>query len=381
MTSNLRRAMNASGWMYSARAVVFFWALLLSHQFGIGEYGRYAVAFAAGSLIGTPLDSYFTVRTPRVDDATFAGERTTRVFIGLTLVLMGWLLWPFTFVGGFAVGKAGIDVCFQASRSPLIRRGHPDRAQRADAVRQILGVLLGTAYLLFYPGATLEVASLVYLAGCASPIFIGISNLVQHAPVRPEISRRTAVILAESVGGSAYVQMEVLLLGLLGSSTSAGYYSFGSTVLWSLATLGQSFAFTFHEGLRKARGKVSEGPSLRTALWLSAATAAVMGVTAVGLREIGLHTDLWLVFAILAPTSFLRTLISVDTVVLMMQHKDTFRLIVTAVAVLIKAPLIVVLARYGGPGAAVAFLLADFVTAMVYTRAVYGRAHQDEHAG
>jgi hypothetical protein len=374
MTSNLRRAVNASGWMYSARAVVFFWALLISHEFGISEYGRYAVAFAAGSLIGKPIDSYFTVRTPRVDDKIFAGERTTRVFIGLGLVLTGWLLWPFTFVGGFAVGKAGIDVCFQASRSPLIRRGHPDRAQRADAVRQIIGALLGAAYLLFYPGATLEVASLVYLAGCASPIFVGISHLVQHAPVGPEISRRSAVILAESVGGVAYVQMEVLLLGSLWSSTSAGYYSFGSTVLWSLASLGQSFAFTFHEGLRQARGRVSAGPSLRTALWLSVATAVVMGAIAIGLKEIGLQTDLWLVFAILAPTSFFRTLISVDTVVLMMQHKDTFRLLVTAVALVIKASLIFALARYGGPGAAISFLVADFFIALAYTHSVYGRA-------
>ena len=70
--SNLRRTMHASGWMYSSRALVFGWALLLTHQFGIAEYGIYAIAFAAGAIIGIPLDSYFTVRTPRVSDGVEA---------------------------------------------------------------------------------------------------------------------------------------------------------------------------------------------------------------------------------------------------------------------------------------------------------------------
>ncbi len=269
--------MHASGWMYSSRALVFGWALLLTHQFGIAEYGVYAIAFAAGAIIGVPLDSYFTVRTPRVSERVFAGERTTRVLIGLGLVFLGWALWPFTFLGGFAVGKAGIDVCFQASRSPLIRAGHPDRAQRADAARQIFGIALGTAYVLFYPGAIMEVAALLYLAGCASPILIGVRNLVDHRPIRPELTVRTASILGESIGGVAYVQAEVILLGLLASPTSAGYYSFGATIVWSLASLGQSFAYTYHEGMRHSQGDVDTGPPLRTALRLSAATASHRG--------------------------------------------------------------------------------------------------------
>ena len=47
--SNLRRTMHASGWMYSSRALVFGWALLLTHQFGIAEYGIYAKS-NAGTL-------------------------------------------------------------------------------------------------------------------------------------------------------------------------------------------------------------------------------------------------------------------------------------------------------------------------------------------
>lgn len=371
--SNLRRTMHASGWMYSSRALVFGWALLLTQQFGIADYGIYAMAFAAGALIGVPLDSYFTVRTPRVSDTVFDGERTTRVFIGLGLVFLGWLLWPFTFVGGFAVGKAGIDVCFQASRSPLIRDGHPDRAQRADAIRQVIGIALGTAYLLLFPGPTIEVAALIYLAGSATPILIGVRNLVVHPPVRPEMNSRTASIVGESIGGTAYVQAEVILLGLLVSSTSAGYYSFGATIVWSLATLGQSFAFTFHEGLRHSRGDVATGPPLGTALRLSMATGVVVGVIAVALRLVDLDQALWLTFAWLAPVSFLRTLSSVSTVVLTMQHRDTLRLKVTAVSLAVKVGLIMAFSSWGGPGAAVAFLVSDLIMSSAYTFSVYGR--------
>jgi len=371
--SNLRRTMHASGWMYSSRALVFGWALLLTHQFGIADYGIYAIAFAAGAIIGIPLDSYFTIRAPRVSSRVFDGERTTRVLIGLGLVFLGWALWPFTFLGGFAVGKAGIDVCFQASRSPLIRAGHPDRAQRADAARQVVGIALGTAYILFYPGAIMEVAALIYLAGSASPILIGVRNLVVHPPIRPEFTPRTASIVGESIGGVAYVQAEVILLGLLASPTSAGYYSFGATIVWSLAALGQSFAYTFHEGMRHSRGAVDTGPPLRTALRLSVATGIVVAVIAVVLHQVELDEALWLTFAWLAPVSFLRTLSSVSTVVLTMQHRDIFRLKVTAVGLVVKIGLIVLLSSYGGPGAAVAFLVSDLIVSGAYTFRVYGR--------
>lgn len=370
--SNMRRTVHASGWMYSSKALQLGWALLLTYHFGIADYGTYAMAFAVGAIIGTPIDSYFTIRTPRVSDAAFDGERTTRVLIGLTLVFLGWLLWPFVFVAGFAVGKAGVDVCYQASRSPLIRDGHPDRAQRIDWVRQLIGIVLGTAYLLFFPGPTLTVAALVYLAGSASPILIGVRNLVVHPPIRPEFTPRTASIVAESLGGMAYSQAGVILLGLLASTTSAGYYSFGLTLLLSLSALGQSYASTFHQGLRHSQGDVDSGPPLRTALVLSSATGLVMLAIAACLWVAGFEQGLWLTFACLAPVAILRTLSAVSTVVLTMQHRDLLRLRVTAVSLVVKVGLIVLLSSHGGPGAAVAFLVADSIMSGAYAYSVYG---------
>ena len=339
--SNMRRTMHASGWMYSSSALVFGWALLLTHQFGIHDYGIYAIAFAAGRLIGVPLDSYFTVRAPRVSQQIFDGERTTRVLIGLGLIFLGWALWPFTtaFLGGFAVGKAGVDVCFQASRSHLIRDGHPDRAQRADVARQVVGIALGTAYVLFFPGATIHVAALVYLAGTASPILIGVRNLIVHPPVRPELTPRTASILGESIGGVAYVQAEVLLLGLLASPTAP------ATTPSARRSSGRcrpraELRLHVPRGHAALRGDVDTGPPIGTALRLSAATGVVVAVIAVALRLVDLDQALWLTFAWLAPVSFLRTLSSVSTVVLTMQHRDLFRLKVTAVSLVVKVVLI-----------------------------------------
>jgi O-antigen/teichoic acid export membrane protein len=219
----------------------------------------------------------------------------------------------------------------------------------------------------------MEVAALLYLAGCASPILIGVRNLVGHRPIRPELTARTASILGESIGGVAYVQAEVILLGLLASPTSAGYYSFGATIVWSLATLGQNFAYTYHEGLRHSQGDVDTGPPLRMALLLSAATGVIVAVIAVILHQIEFDQALWLTFAWLAPVSFLRTLSSVSTVVLTMQHRDVFRLKVTAIGLTIKVGLIVLLSSEGGPGAAVAFLVSDLVVSGAYTVGVYRR--------
>jgi len=353
--SNLARTLFASSWFYGSRGLLFVWALLLTHAFGISDYGQFAMAYAIGATIGTPIDSYFTVRTPRVTDAEFDGERSTRVLIGLGLIVLGWLLWPFTFIGGFAVGKAGIDVCFQASRSRLVRSGHPALAQRADAFRQIVGVGLGAAYLFFYPGATLPVAALVYLAGSATPILIGIGHMVEHAPLRPEFTRRSATIVGESLGGVIYGQAGVILLGLLDSHASAGYYSFGLTSVQALTSLGLSFAATFHESLRKAGGAVEAGPPLRTAVILSGLCGVLMECVAIGLWIADAAPDLCLVFVLLGVVAVTRILGTIATVVLLMQHRDTFRLNVTLICLVLKLALVVSLARFGGPGAAAAF--------------------------
>jgi O-antigen/teichoic acid export membrane protein len=359
--------------MYSSRALVFAWALLLTHTFGIGNYGLYAMAFSAGAMLGVPLDSYFTTRGPRVPREVFMRERTTRVIFGFVLMVAGVAAWPISFLAGFAILKAGSDVAFQASRSSLIRDGEPDRAQRADAIRQVVGMLAGSAYLVLFDHPDLRVAAGLYLAGAALPIMLGLQALSHARPLFPEINTRSIVILGESVFGVAYVHLEVLLLGVFTSASAAGYYSFGATVVWSLAALGQSFGTTFHRDLREARGSVASGPPLRTAAWLSVATGSAVAVAAIALWALGFHQALWVTFAILAPVSFLRTLSSVSTVVLVLQHQDRFRLLVTITSLVVKVGVLLALRELGGPGAAIAFLASDLIMSTAYAHAVYGK--------
>lgn len=379
--SNLARTLKASGWMYSSRALVFVWALLLTHTFGIGPYGLYAMAFSAGAMLGVPLDSYFTTRGPRVSGEVFLRERTTRALIGFVLMVLGIVAWPVSFLVGFAVLKAGSDVAFQASRSSLIRDGQPDRAQRADAIRQVVGMACGSAYVLIAQTPDLRVGAALYLAGAALPIILGLQALTHARPSLPELNSRSAVILSESVFGVAYVHFEILVLGVLASPDAAGYYSFGATIVWSLAALGQSFGTTFHRGLRATRGDVAAGPPLRTAVWLSATTGAAMGAAALVLWLAGFGEALWLTFALLAPVSFLRTLSSVSTVVLVLQHQDRFRLGVTVISLLVKIALLFALQDLAGPGAAIAFIASDLVMSGAYALAVYGRRARGSAGG
>lgn len=372
MRPHLGRTLRASGWMYSSRLLVFGWALLLIHSVGIASYGTYAMAFAAGAVIGVPLDGYFTARGPRVTREVFLRERSTRAIFGFTLMMVGVAFWPLNFLAGFAVLKAGSDVAFQASRSSLIRDGRPDQAQRADAVRQVVGMACGTAYLLLVDRPEMPVAAALYLAGSALPIILGLQALHHARPSLPQMDRSAALLLGESLGGVAYVHAEVLLIGSLGSPTSAGYYSFAATLLWSLAALGQTFGTTFHQKLRASRGDIAAGPPLRTALGLSLATATVIGALALALRLLGFPQEIWLILAILTPVSFLRTLSSVATVVLVLQHRDRFRVGVTVVSVAVKVGLVLLLAKYGGPGAALAFLISDCIMSGSYAYAVYG---------
>ena len=174
-----------------------------------------------GALIGTPLDSYFTVRAPRVSDGIFDGERTTRVFIGLGLVFLGWALWPFTFVGGLRrrqgrhrrvlpgiaqpadprrpsrTARSAPTPSARSSASPSApptscsSRGRPSRSPRSST----------------WPAARRRSSSASATSSCI-------------APIRPEITGRTASIVAESLGGVAYGQAGVILLGVLHSTTS-----------------------------------------------------------------------------------------------------------------------------------------------------------------
>ena len=368
----------ASGWMYGGRVIGLMWAVLLTSELGISTYGTFAIAVALSALIAIPLDHYFLVRSPRVGAPAFLRERSTRLGGGVLLLVVGAVLLPGSFMTGFSLGKAGGEIAFNAAKSEPIRNGHPALAYRRDTMRQVLGAVITAAYFLNAEDPTLTMIGALTLLSFVPFLARAAWEARGHRPVRPELTFRTAAIIGEAVGGAVYSQADIVLVGSLASHSSAGYYAYGSLLVWSLAAVGQNYSFTFNASLREAAGHRHAGPALRTttllSLGLGVIVAAVAGVMAIA----GAPTELVVTFAILAPVTVLRTMSSVFTTVLAMQHRDQFRTAVTWVSVGVKFAILVLIASHGSPAAALAFLVSDLVMSSIYGLAVH---HADLQAG
>ncbi|KAA1395813.1 hypothetical protein [Aeromicrobium ginsengisoli] len=368
----------SSGWMYLGRFIGLFWAVLLTRETSIAVYGAYAIAIAVSVLITVPLDHYYVVRTLRVDEDTFLGDRTTRVIGGGLLLVVGALLLRGDhFLSGFAIGKAGGEIAFNAVKSGFIRRGHPARAMGVDTVRQVIGFAATAAYFFSADHPTLIGIAAWTLVSFVPFLAWGLWEARQHGPRRPEITSRTAAIVAEAVGGAVYSQGDIVAVGAWASHSSAGYYAYGSLLIWSLAAVGQNYSYTFTESLRAADGHHTAGPSFRSSMSLSLTLGGAVGLTAVIMAIAGAPAELVWTFAIMAVVTVPRTLSSIFTTVLAVQHRDQFRTAVTWVSVAVKFVLLLGVARFGGPAAAAAFVVSDLVMTYAYSRAVHLLADVD----
>jgi len=369
----------ASGWMYLGRFIGLFWAVLLTREMGIAVYGAYAIAIAISVLITVPLDHYYVVRILRVDKLTFLGDRSTRLVGGLALLAVGAILLQGDhYLSGFAIGKAGGEMAFNAAKSEFIRVGHPARAMGLDTARQLLGFGATAAYFLGVDHPTLlgiaawTLVSFVPFLAWAAWISWG------HRPLRPEITARTAAIIGEAVGGAVYAQADIVMLGALASKESAGYYAYGSLLIWSLAAVGQNYSYTFTERLREAGGHASAGPAVGPSVRLSLGLGGIVAAVAVVMPFADAPAELVWTFAILAIVTVPRTLSSIFTTVLAVQKRDRFRTVVTWISVAVKFPLLLAVGHLGGPAAAAAFLVSDIVMTYAYGRAVHRPVGADE---
>ncbi len=361
----------ASGWMYGGRVVGLAWAVLMARELGISTYGTYAIAIALSALIAIPLDHYFIVRGPRVGTATFLGDRSTRLGGGILLLIVGSTLLPATFMGGFSIGKAGAEIAFNAAKSEPIRNGHPALAYRRDTARQVLSAVITATYFLNADNPSLEVIAALTLLSFVPFLARAVFEARGHKPIRPEMTLRTAAIVGEAIGGAVYSQADIVLVGSLASHASAGYYAYGSLVVWSLAAVGQNYSYTFNASLREADGHRHAGPALRPTSLLSIGLGVLVAVVALVMAVSGAPHELWVTFAILAPVTVLRTMSSVFTTVLAMQHRDQFRTAVTWLSVAVKFTILVLIATHGSPAAAVAFVVSDLVMTSIYGLAVH----------
>lgn len=354
-----RRAVSAAAWLLGGQAFGFAWALLLVQAVGIGSYGQFATGVAAAGLLTIPLDAYFLIRAPRVDEDAFRADRTTRAWLGLVLLAAGCAVLPWSTVPGLALGKGGATVVFNALRSRAIRDGQPQAAQRADTVRALLCLACGTLAILLLDRAEVGTVVGAWLVGYAPFLLLAAPILRGGRPRAPEWSRRTGAIVLDALGGAAYLQGDVVLVGVLLGSTEAGRYGFGALVAGAVGAIGLNFGATYHERLRAAGGHWRAGPPWRHVIVgagvLAALTAGLALVVGEVLPAAGLGPTL-LVFAPVAATRFVSATL---TTLLVVAGLDTARLGVTVAAIATKGTGILLCSS--SVEAAVAFALGDLV--------------------
>ncbi|MEO6472287.1 MAG: oligosaccharide flippase family protein [Aeromicrobium sp.] len=369
---HVTRTVLASLWMFGGRLLSLVWSLLLIHQFGISGFGSFTVGIAGASLILIPLDAYFVVTGVRVNEESFVRDRTTRLWLGLFLLGVGLILFNETFILGLALSKAGADVAFNAYKSESIRNGQPDVAYRLDVWRQSLSLGIGGVVLAVDGNVTLPRATLFYLLGYAPLMIAALPMIKGVRPALPERTRRTGTIVIDSIGAAAYMQADIVLIGMLASKADAGYFSLGSLAVWLVGGVGQNFSSTFHESLRAAKGATSGGPRIVHTSALAATSVLAMLVLSLGLWLAGADRQLWMTFAILSVVAGSRFLSGVFTTVLILQSRDRTRMVITVVSAVIKLVGIAILGSAGSVGAAIAFVVSDIFMALCYLRVIYG---------
>lgn len=375
---NLVRAGIAGLWTVGGRLTGLAWTALLVATLGIGAYGQYAIGFAIAAMLAAPIDNIFLVRSVRVSDDRFLGERTTRAFLGSILVLVGGALvvlvlvkGPSTpvFLVGFALVAGGGEIAFNAYKSEYLRHGHPQVSQRLDLARQVLSILLGGGFALLVPSAGLEPVISFYLLPYIAVIVLALWRSRGHAPRLPDAA--VGMLVLDALAIATYLQGDIVLLGLLAGSETAGYYSIGSVLALAATSLAQMFAQTYNPGLRASGGDLASGPGTRAVFGLSVVLGLGVAVCGLGALALGLPAQVWLTFLILGAFTALRCGTLVYMTVLYMQARDGQRVAGGWIAVAIKLALIAALASLGAPGAAIAAVLAEVFCWAWFRRAAH----------
>ena len=125
------------------------WTVLVLQQLGVRFFGSFSFALALAALVAVPLDAYYAVRSPRVDDEAFTADRATRVLLAGGLLVLGVAVWqlPGAAVTAVALTVAGSEIGFNAHKSSAIRSGRPEVALRDNGIRLGLSLLATIALL------------------------------------------------------------------------------------------------------------------------------------------------------------------------------------------------------------------------------------------
>lgn len=375
---NILKTLVAVGWMYGGRGIGMLWTLALVGKLSVGDYGRYGMGFALSAVVGPPLDNPFNVRAMRESDEHFRAERTSRFLLGLTLMAVGACLIEVNYVAWFGLVIAGGEMVFKSYQSQAARDGHPQVTWRMDTIRQISSVALAGSYLFGTDEPNLQIASLLYCAPYLVVLVLAARRVWGHRPGVPGPPRLIAALVGEMLGMCIYLQGDVLLLGFLTDDTTVGYYALTVTVTVALAAIGQSFAMTYNEPLRRSGGDLSTGPSLRHIVMLGAGTGGLVVIAGVVLLLTPAPTELGIAMLVMSAFCAMRTMSSVLAVILYAQRRDVIRLSANLGLVPVKLGAVAALAQFGAVGAAVATVATDAILLVIYLVAIYRRKDRAE---
>jgi hypothetical protein len=370
---NIVRTLIAVGWMYGGRGVGMLWTLALVGKLSVGDYGRYGMGFALSAVVGPPLDNPFNVRAMRESEQHFLAERTSRFLVGIILMALGAALVEVNYIVWFGLVIAGGEMVFKSYQSQAARDGHPQVTWRMDTIRQVTSVVLAGAYLFGTAHPTLEIASMLYCSPYLVVLVLATRRVWGHGPGIPGPPRLILALVGEMLGMCIYLQGDVLLLGLLTNSTTVGYYALTVTVTVALAAIGQSFAMTYNEPLRRSDGDLSTGPSLRHIVFLGLGTGGLVVIAGLVLLVTPAPTELAVAMLIMAAFCAMRTMSSVLAVILYAQRRDVVRLSANLGLVPVKLGAVAALAQFGAVGAAIATVGTDAILLAIYLVAIYRR--------
>ncbi|MCJ1688118.1 hypothetical protein [Rathayibacter sp. VKM Ac-2927] len=349
----------ASGWMVLGRGSGLAWMLFLVATVGLGDYGLYAMAFAAAAVLAAPSENIFLVRSVRVDAATYAAERSARTLLGLALFALGAMVYAWSFVAGLALLIAGGEMLFNAVKSRALRDGEPMLPTRWDAARQVGSILAAVGlWLLAGRGLPLELLMLAYVLPYLVVAVVAVRGIRGVRPRWPRGARGQLLLVVDAVITALYLQGDILLLGFLLGDEVVGAYAIASQLVLAASIVGQLLGQQYTASLRDAGGRRHGGPPLGLVLGLGAVmalgTAGVGGVLLLDQRT----AQVGVLLLVLAPFAGLRSVSNAWVTALYVLGADRRRILGAGAALLLRAACLAIAVLAGVAGGTAAALAA-----------------------
>lgn len=361
--------------MVLGRASGLVWTVLLIATLGIEDYGRYAAAYAIAAILSAPIENIFVVRCVRVSEQEYVSERSLRALIGTGLIVIGIGLYSVSFIAGFALLVAGLEMIFNAYKSVALRAGQPGHIMKLDAMRQIASIVIAALYLFTQRGsATLEAAGLWYLLPYIVVVAITLKLCWGHRPSISPDWRQQGMLVIDAFVISLYLQGDILLLGLLTNNEVVGVYSVASQLALAASTIGQLFGQQYVAGMREDPRNPNAAPPLKLTLLIGAVLWVGTVLVALVLIFFTQYTQIGWVLLIIAPFAALRSITNTWVTVLYVRGLDTKRVTANAVALGVRFALLIalvlLLAPYAPAIAAVCAVGGEVILALWFWRLV-----------